>query len=276
MTTPTRFEVNGERHYLTDKPDKAYPSVTTILGKTASEKSKNALLNWQLKNPGGSAKAAARGSAIHQACEDYIRGIEVEVQEEYEPFWNGLSKHLDKYDSFIWSERPLKAEWSHCTGEDGISRVWSHEYQYCGCPDLVGIRNGVVLIADFKTSVNPYCRYFPKGGTDRSKFTGWNKFHKCAMQLAAYAQAFGETLNINIDSAQILVSTPETDQSFILHGGELDKFRTKWLQKVRRYKEIKEEEEDTKHLPETRDKLTCSRVSTKRSNNTKHCPAAVG
>lgn len=45
----TRFEVNGERHYRTDKEDKAYPSVTTILGKVASDKSKKALLNWQLK-----------------------------------------------------------------------------------------------------------------------------------------------------------------------------------------------------------------------------------
>lgn len=47
MAKPTRFEVNGERHYATDKADKAYPSVTTILGATSSERSKKALLNWQ-------------------------------------------------------------------------------------------------------------------------------------------------------------------------------------------------------------------------------------
>ena len=34
MTAPTRFEIDGERHYATDQADKAYPSVTTILGKT--------------------------------------------------------------------------------------------------------------------------------------------------------------------------------------------------------------------------------------------------
>ena len=32
----------------------------------------------------------------------------------------------------------------------------------------------------------------------------------------------------------------EIDQSFILHGDELSRFQTKWLQKVRRYEELKE------------------------------------
>ena len=62
----TRFEIDGERHYRTDKADKAYPSVTTILSKCASEKSKKALRNWQLKNPDGAMKAAMRGSAVHK------------------------------------------------------------------------------------------------------------------------------------------------------------------------------------------------------------------
>ena len=40
MTKPTRFEVNGERHYATDRADKSYPSVTTILGATSWNKHK--------------------------------------------------------------------------------------------------------------------------------------------------------------------------------------------------------------------------------------------
>jgi hypothetical protein len=279
----TRFEINGERHYRTDKADKAYPSVTTILSKCATESSKKALKNWILKNPGGSAAAAKRGSAVHQACEDYIRGKEITIESEYQPFWNGISQHLDKYDSFIWSEMPLRPEWSYCTGEDGISRVWSHKYGYCGCPDLVGIRNGTYIIADFKTSNQPYSRYYPKAKADRSRFTGWNKFNKCAMQLAAYAQALDETLGINIDCAQIIVSTPEIDQSFILTREELDRHRTKWLQKIRRYQEIKEEEEQAKHilkelkqeLEDSGDNLPSSEVSTEKADKTNHCPATV-
>ena len=243
MDGPTRFEVNGARHYTTDIPGKAYPSVTTILGKTASEHAKKMLNNWNLKNPGGKEKAAARGTAIHAACERYIRGLPVgDLPEDYLPFWQGLSQHLDRYDHFLWSEKPLKPEWDYCTGKDGISRVWSHKYGFCGCPDLIGVRGGVVILGDFKTSNQPYCRYFPTK-TDRSNFTGWSKLNKCGLQLAAYALAIEETLGISVDCAQILVSTPETDQSFLFHGDELDRFRTKWLQKVRRYGELTEMEE---------------------------------
>ena len=279
----TRFEVNGERHYRTDKADKAYPSVTTILSKCASESSKKALRNWIAKNPGGSAAACKRGSAVHAAAENYIRGKDITIEEEYKPFWNGISKHLDKYDSFLWSEMPLRPEWNYCTGEDGISRVWSHKYGYCGCPDLVGVRNGTNIIADFKTSNQPYSRYYPRGKEDRSRFTGWNKFNKCAMQLAAYSQALDETLGIKIDCAQIIVSTTEIDQSFILTSEELDRYRTKWLQKIRRYQEIKEEEKQAKHilkelkqeLEDSGDNLPSGEVSTEKSDKTNHCPATV-
>tara|TARA_R100001463_G_scaffold16069_3_gene41758 strand:+ start:1270 stop:2121 length:852 start_codon:yes stop_codon:yes gene_type:complete len=280
----TRFEINGERHYRTgDKPDKAYPSVTTILGKCASESSKKALRNWIAKNPGGSAAAAARGTAVHEACEAYIRGKEITIEEEYLPFWDGLSKHLDRYDEFLWSEMPLRPEWAYCTGDDGISRVWSHKYQYCGCPDLIGVRNDTVIIGDFKTSNQPYSRYYPKGKDDRSRFTGWNKFNKCAMQLGAYSIAIEESLGLVIDCAQIIVSTPEIDQSFILNTAELDKYKTKWLQKIRKYQEIKAEEEKAKHilkelkeeLENSRDDLTSSDVSTDTSNKADHCKATV-
>ena len=244
MSLPTRFEVNGERFYRTDMADKAYPSVTSILGKTSSAHSKKILSNWNKNNPGGLAAAAARGTAVHGACENYIRGLPVELPEEYQPFWNGLSKHLDKYDHFLWSEKPLKDEWNHCVGSDGISRVWSHQYGFCGCPDLVAVRNNVVILADFKTSNSVYCRYFPKEN-NRTNFTGWSKLNKCGLQLAAYSIAIEETLGLHVDCAQILVSTPETDQSFLFHGDELDRFRVRWLQRVRQYQELKEEEEET-------------------------------
>ena len=110
-------------------------------------------------------------------------GKEITIEKEYQPFWEGMSKHLDKYDEFIWSEMPLRPEWKFCTGEDGISRVWSHKYMYCGCPDLLGIRNDTFIIGDFKTSNQPYCRYYPTkeaSKNNRALFTGWNKFNKCA------------------------------------------------------------------------------------------------
>ena len=244
MITATRFSLNGERFYRpADRPDAAYPSVTTILGKTASEHSKKALLSWAAKNPGAREAAAERGSAIHAACEAHIRGQRINIPEEYRPFWRGLEEQLDKYDSFLWSERPLLPQWKSVIGDDGIARIWSHKHGYAGVPDLIGVRNGVVIMGDFKTSTGPYSRWFPKDD-NRKLFTGWSKYKKCAEQLAAYALAAEETLGVHVDCAQILVSTPEISQSFFIHGDELLKHRTSWLQKVRRYYELKAEEQE--------------------------------
>lgn len=246
---PTRFEVDGTRFYRTgDQPDRAYPSVTAILGKTSSEASKKALLTWSRNNPGGKEAAAARGTLIHAACENHIRGLPVEVPDDIKPYWDGLATHLDRYDEFIWSEKPLQPQWRFCTGEDGISRIWSHKYQYCGCPDIIGVRNGVIILGDFKTSVSPYSRYYPREKDSRATFGGWSKFRKCALQLGAYSIAAEETLGVSIDAAQILVSTPEATQSFFIHGDDLMVYRFKWLQRVRRYWEMVEEEKVSKEL----------------------------
>lgn len=244
MALVTRFEVEGTRFYRTgDNPNRAYPSVTAILGKTSSEASKKALLSWGLKNPGGLQAAAERGTAIHAACESYIRGLPVELPPELHGFWDGLSGHLDRYSDFLWSEKPLQPQWKFCTGEDGISRIWSHRYAYCGCPDLIGIRNGVLILGDFKTSNGPYSRYYPGKDRDPSlTFGAWSKYRKCSLQLAAYAIAAEETLGLKIDAAQILVSTPEITQSFFIHGDELKTQKFKWLQRVRAYWSIIEAE----------------------------------
>lgn len=243
LAKPTRFEIDGVRHYRTgDNPDRAYPSVTAILSKTAGPKAQQTLAQWNLRNPGAREEAAKRGSIIHAACEDYIRGRQVNVPEQLQPYWDGLAQHLDRYDHFIWSEKPLRPEWSFCIGEEGISRVWSHKHRYCGCPDLVGVRRNTIWLADFKSSVGVYSRYYPRDN-NRHLFGGWSKFNKCGIQLGAYAIALEETLGISIDMGHILVTTPETTQSFMLRGDEMNSFRYKWLQRVGQYYRMIETEQ---------------------------------
>lgn len=225
------------RFYRTDR-NVWLPSVTTILGKTATESSKATLRNWELNNPGGKEAAAERGSDVHKACEDYVRGKTVSVLPAHQCYWDGLAPYLDQYDGFIWSERPLLPEHQFCLGEDDIARVWSHEYGYCGCPDLIGFRNGVYILSDFKSSNGPYCRRFPKDPENRKYFGGHMKYAKCAMQLAAYRIAIRETLGIHVDVLQILVTTPEITQCFYIHGPELRRYEYKWLQRVRKYQDM--------------------------------------
>ena len=47
-------------------------------------------------------KASKRGSAIHLGCENYIRGLDPGVPEEYQDFWYGITTYLDWFDTIHW------------------------------------------------------------------------------------------------------------------------------------------------------------------------------
>ena len=176
---PYRIQTSaGHRKYLCS--GLYMPSVTTVLSATETEKAKKSLATWQANNPGGLEEASTRGSAIHLGCENYLRGLDPGVPEEYQPFWNGISQYLDWFDTLHWSERPLRPDWYHLRSDDKeVAFVWSTEHLYAGCPDLIGEIGGVRVIADFKTSNAPYRSSFPDRG-DRQGFGGYRKYTMCA------------------------------------------------------------------------------------------------
>ena len=216
-----------------DGTDRYAPSVTTVLGAVASEKSRRALESWCEKNPGAKEEACNRGTHIHEQCERYLRGLPLTLDPKYADYWRGMEEHLSKVEDLLWSERPMRPEWRSITvAGDGMPRIWSSKYLYSGTPDLVYRRRGLTILGDYKTSSGPYCRMFPKDETDRSKFTGWMKYQKVGKQLAAYAIAFEETLGIKVDACQVLVSTSDLTQNFFIQGTEFDKFKRKFLENV--------------------------------------------
>lgn len=246
-TLQTRFHLpNGTRVYRTDRPDSHYPGVTSVLGRTAGAKAEQALRSWSEKNPGAKEAAALRGSNLHAAVESYVRGRPITTLDnpEHRAFWHpNLERMLDAYEGLVWSERPLRPDWNHTMASDGICRIWSHVHRYAGCPDIIGQLSGDrYTLDDVKSSVGPYCRHYPKT-RDRSLFTGWRKFQKCAMQIAAYAIAAKETLGINICQGRIIVIMPEAKpQCFTLDAAELAQYKQRWLQRVRQYWELVEAE----------------------------------
>lgn len=236
---PIRVHYEGRRYYrISRDPIIWAPSVTTILGATAPARDKAVLENWALRNPGAKEAAAERGTAIHKACEDYIRGRPVIVAPEYQGFWDGMARHLDTFDGFIWSERPLLPQHRHLIdAESGLAMVHSLKYRFAGTPDLIGLRGGSHVLVDFKTSNGPYSRFFPnEENVDHgATFGGWSKYVKCATQMAAYRIAIKETLGIDCPRCQILVSTPDITQSFQIHGPELRRYEVRWLQKIQKF-----------------------------------------
>ncbi len=240
---PYRIQTTaGHRKYLCS--GMYMPSVTTVLSATESEKSKKSLATWQANNPGGLEEASTRGSAIHLGCENYLRGLDPGVPEEYQDFWNGISQYLDWFDTIHWSERPLRPDWNHLRSDDReVAYVWSTEHMYAGCPDLIGEIGGVKVIADFKTSNTPYRSSFPDRG-DRAGYGGYRKYTKCSQQMAAYRYALNERTGFLCDVALIIVSTPEISQAIFIDGDQMNLAESRFLKRCKQFHEIDNEDQD--------------------------------
>lgn len=254
----TRLTIDGRRYYNCKGVPKPLPSVTTILSATQTEDSKRKLAAWNLSNPGELEKAAERGTWIHSATENYIRGLQVRPPQDYMPYWQDMPEALDKLLSngrVLWSESPYnQPQWYKYVGEDGVGRLHyydeSTEFGYAGCPDLIyEDENKEIVLADFKTSTSPYSLRFPQAKADipdkerRGLISGVFKAKKTMMQMAAYALAAEDCLGIKIDKTRIIVSTPlpkYSVQIFSFSRQDVDKHTKLWLEVLRNYYETVE------------------------------------
>ena len=125
-------------------PDGSYPSITTILGKTADN---TWLIKW--KERVGEEEAARvskeatdRGTLVHEYAERHFNGEDV---------WDEImNERLDvrqmSRDLIRATERGVEEVW----GQEQV--LWSNKYRYAGRTDMVGIWKGKPTIIDFKTS----------------------------------------------------------------------------------------------------------------------------
>ena len=241
---PARVTINGKRHYHTPFETGPAPSVTTILSETASEANKKKLEMWSKANPGVKEQAAERGTAIHYGMECYLKGNKnPDIAPEYAEFWGGMPKILDQFEEVLWAETPLLEKHQFALSDDGIGRVWGrdeHGNAWCGSPDIIGVANNKLTLADLKTSVKPYSRKWPtdleKGSPEwRALLGGHMKFKKTLKQLAAYDIGITQTLGMRVQQAAILVSTPERTQVFKISRRFLDALHQDWYKVVAEY-----------------------------------------
>ena len=242
--TPARITLNGKRHYTTPLFTGPAPSVTTIISETASEQNKRKLEMWSKANPGVKEKAAERGTAIHYGMEQYLKGNkEPEISDDYAEFWNGMPKILDQFGEVLWAESPVLDSFKFTLGADEVARVWGCDEEgraWAGAPDIIGFVNDKLTLADLKTSVKPYSRKWPKEYEKGSKewrdlLGGYMKFKKTCKQLAAYDLGIQQTLNVKVDQAAILVSTPLRTQVFKISRKFLDSLQKDWFKVVKEY-----------------------------------------
>ncbi len=133
-----REEINGIRHYVT--PNGSYPSVTTVLGAMLD---KSALIEWRKRVGDEEANrvsrlAATRGTNIHNMCESYVRGEDVDVSMPFNTMmFNQIKKVLDEHvDDIVGCELTLASD----------------ELKIAGSCDLIALYDGKLSIIDYKTS----------------------------------------------------------------------------------------------------------------------------
>ena len=243
----TRTTIRGLRHYKCPGVPDYLPSVTSILSATATADTQKKLQHWNLMNPGVAEQAAVRGTWIHEATENYIRGLRVVPPQEYKDYWSGVPSRIDdilENGRVLWSERPYnQPRWQKYVGEDGVGRIFYYDAAsrqgYAGCCDLIYMdENAEIILADFKTSVGPYSARFPNKKleldekTRKALVSGVFKVKKTRLQLAAYKLAAEACLGIKISKTQIIVSTPVKEydtQVFTFGEKEVEKDEESWL-----------------------------------------------
>ena len=221
-----RVVVEGKRFYAT--PDgKNLPSVTTILDKTKSEESREALNRWRRSVGAEKAQqitteAANRGTRMHTYLEDYVKTGEIKERTS---------------NPFSWASHAM----AHVVVEKGLKNVnefWGIEVPlyfpgiYAGTTDGAGIHLNEEAILDYKQSNKP-------------KRREWIEDY--FVQLCAYAEAHNEVHGTRIRKGVILMCVkPDVDeqfniikppeyQEFVLEGAEFDRYRDLWWRRVEQF-----------------------------------------
>lgn len=220
--------ISGIRFYPVEVEGRwlALPGVTSLLGTLEPREDKQRLEEWRERELAAGRDPNSRrdqGTRVHGGIESYIRtGSPGDLAPGDLDFFRGVEVHLDRFEAFLWNERPLVGGWDHCwsappSDPDRLARVISRLWGFAGTPDQIGRRRGMTLLTDYKTSTKPYFRC-SGNQVPAHKALGFKKYRKTIRQLICYTLAIEETLGLHIDALQILVLLPEPGvcQSFLL------------------------------------------------------------
>ena len=210
LTELTAETLPSGRIYTTPEGNK-YPSITTCL----SILSRDSIAKWRARVGEEeanrvSAKAAGRGTRVHQMCEDYINN-KLDIK-KYTP--------ADK-ETFLSIKSILDENIGLVRGQE--VPLYSDYLGVAGRVDCVAEWNGRLAVIDFKTSKKP-------------KKKEWisNYF----MQAAAYCVMWEERTGIPIDKTVIVVAVDGDDPQ--VFEEKRDNFIKPCIETIVRYKNEKQ------------------------------------
>jgi hypothetical protein len=221
----SRTTIEGKRHYCLPDGSKV-PSVTTILDRTKSEESREALARWK-KSVGAEraqqivTEAANRGTRMHSYLESYL------AHDDMKP----LPSNPYAHPSWFMAAQVILEGLVHVDECWGVEVPVYYSGLYAGTTDLVGQWKGRPAIMDFKQTNKPKKREY---------------IDDYFIQLAAYAQAHNETHGTTIDTGAILMcvqprqlpdGTYDTPQymEFEVGAEEFAHWTNEWNKKVELY-----------------------------------------
>ena len=174
--------IGGMRFY--EAPDgNKYPSITTVLGKQPGKQ--EGLQKWRERIGEEQArivsgKAARRGTAFHNICEDYLNGVEDITHHKEMNFlaycmFGEMKSHLDdKIKKVVLQEQTM----------------YSPKYRVAGRCDFIGVYGDTLAVVDFKTTTTP-------------KKEEWIEDY--FIQCSAYASMYEEHTNGPIEDIVIMM-----------------------------------------------------------------------
>ena len=176
---------NGMRFYKTPEGN-FYPSITTILGGTASEEKQKGLKAWQTSLGADRAQkitqeAADRGTAVHLLAERYLKNEDlVQGSEKFS------TADMQSFNALKLKLNKIKPVW----GQEVA--LYSDSLELAGRCDAIGIYNDKPSIIDFKTSTS---------------IKGNDRVEDYRLQLTAYAIMHNEMFGTEITDGIILMTS---------------------------------------------------------------------
>lgn len=167
-----------------------YPSVTTVTGLMTKE----AIMNWRRsvgeeKANEISKQATSRGTRVHQLCEDYLNGDEIDVNKYTLTDAHNFEKLKEHLDQSLDNIRMQE------------TRMYSDFLRMAGTVDCIAEWDNRLSVIDFKTARKPKQRDYIE-----------NYF----CQAAAYAIMYEELFGTPITQLVIAISVDEEDPQIFL------------------------------------------------------------
>ena len=181
---PTIEEFNLRWYVINE--ELAFPSITSMLGKTQSEEARQSLENWK-KSIGAeeaariSLEATTNGTAVHLLIELFLKGEtidESQFTEEQIKRFRSVKGYLKKIDE-VWGQEVA---------------LFSTKVKIAGRCDCIGVYKGKPSILDWKTS---------------SKIKSESMIEDYKYQLAFYAMAHNEMYGTDINHGVIIMATKD-------------------------------------------------------------------